>query len=315
MKISADVILDSVSPRGDRLTTMVLTYPRFIHSEFMTHRAFSRNAASSRAIPVKRLLEMVRANPARPVRWGLNGSGMQDHGEMTVFGATRAEALWLEACDNACAVAERMLNSPEPPHKQIINRLLEPFTWMTTIVTGTSWANFIALRNHAAADPTFEALAAAIEAAYLRSTPEPREAGDWHLPYVTGEDVNDAVKYAAESLPDGAAVDLEALGQRTLSVCLAISVARCGRVSYLNHEGRASTIDEDLAFVHRLTGAAPVHASPTEHQGTPDTIEAGQWKHSYLHGNFTGWIQHRKLIPNEAVAQPLYPVGGTVANG
>jgi thymidylate synthase ThyX len=77
--ISAKIIADSISESeyGDRITTFELEYPRFIHGELMTHRLFSRNAASSRAIPINKMMDQVLTAPAMPVEWGLNKSGMQ----------------------------------------------------------------------------------------------------------------------------------------------------------------------------------------------------------------------------------------------
>ena len=53
MAYHAEVLIDSVNPAGQRLTTFVLRFPRFVLSEFNTHRMFSRNASSSRAIPTR----------------------------------------------------------------------------------------------------------------------------------------------------------------------------------------------------------------------------------------------------------------------
>lgn len=312
MTISAKIILDSVSPVGDRLTTAVLVYPRFIHSEFMTHRVFSRNAASSRAIPVSTMLDMVKYNPAVPSRFGLNGKGMQDHGQLSPFGEKYAYTLWLEARDAAVVVARKMLEAKEPPHKQIINRILEPYVHMTTIVTSTNWENFFALRNDADADPTFRALADTLEIAYRASTPAVREPGEWHLPFVDEVDITEALKHAVNDAPPGV-VDLQQLDDRVTALCLAMSTARCARVSYLNHEGKRSGILEDMAMVDRLMTARKCHASPAEHQASPDMCDGGVYQRPTLHGNFTGWVQHRKLWPSEAVRQTKYT--GPVSHG
>lgn len=306
MKISASVACDSVSPEGDRLTTMVLTYPRFIHAEFMTHRVFSRNAASSRAIPTDKLLKMVETNPAMPVRWGLNGKGMQDHGEMTIFGQKRTSDIWLRARDAAVEHAKALLSQKEVPHKQIVNRILEPFMWITVIATSTDWSNFFYLRDHEAADPTFQALAREVRTTYLHSIPMAKEVGDWHLPFIDTADIDDAIKYAINDQPPGP-INLEGVDNASLAILLAVSAARCARVSYMNHDGQRSGITEDLQLYGRLIGA-PVHASPTEHQACADCLinDTNLYLKAYLHGNFTGWIQARKLIPNEAIKQPKY---------
>lgn len=309
MNIRARIILDSVSLEGHRLTTFVLTYPRMVHSEFMTHRVFSRNAASSRAIPIAKMIERVRKYPAMPIRWGLDGKGMQDHGEMTPFGQRRIAELWLKGAQQAADLAAEMAALPERPHKQIANRVMEPYAWMETIVTATDYANFFALRDHPDADPTLQALATIMHEAYNLSTPTLREPGDWHLPFLDDEDIDAAIKKTMHDLPSGP-VDLQRMEAGVLAICIAISAARCARVSYLTHEGKRSTIDEDVAMLDRLVGSSPVHASPAEHQGTPDTLinDTGQWLRPQYHGNFTGWVQNRKLLPNEAVKPRPYAI-------
>lgn len=307
MSTSAKIILDSISPAGVRLTTMELRYPRFIHAEFMTHRAFSRNAASSRAIPIEKMIEQVEKDPAVPERWGLNGKGMQDHGEMSDEGVLRARVQWLHGRDMMVMRARNMLQLQEQPHKQIVNRLLEPWAHITVIVTATEWKNFFMLRNHPDADPTFAVLAAKMQYAYETSTPTPRDDGDWHLPYVDQDDVDAVLLHVFN--PDTDVIqpvfgtgDLEDI---VTDMCLKISVARCARVSYLNHDGKRSQIEEDLKMYERLVGAFPMHASPAEHQATPDKrakngpYELTWWETRHEHGNFVGWRQHRKMLVGE----------------
>lgn len=232
--IEARIEKDSVAPHGGRITTFILTYPRFIHSELMTHRAFSRNAASSRAIPFKKMVEMLKENMATPVKWGSSKPGMQSGDEVT--DTKRAYNIWenamFAAIQHATALDEMGV------HKSISNRLLEPFAHMTTIVTATDFANFFALRAHPDAQPEFQALAYKMLDAYQLS--EPRELGydDWHLPLVHGT-------------------------HRELAP---VSAARCARVSYVNF--KETSIDEDLALHDRLVGSG--HWSPLEHQACPN---------------------------------------------
>lgn len=230
MTIKTEILTDSVNTAGDRLTTMRLRYPRFIHAEVMTHRVFSRNARSSRAVPVERMIEEVLTDPAMPVRWGSNKPGMQDGGEWDapVGGSEPADAWW-RAAEEAARRA-RMFHEAGY-HKQVVNRLLEPFLHIDVIVSATEWENFFALRCHPDADPTMRALACAMRAEMNWSAPRELGDGEWHLPM--GDD-------------------------GTLSQ----SVARCARVSYGRSEGRSRGDDTDLYTRLRTSG----HWSPFEHQ-------------------------------------------------
>lgn len=251
----AKIILDSINEAGNRLTTFQLRYPRFIHSELMTHRVFSRNAMSSRAVPVAKMVAQVRANPAKPIHWGMNKPGMQAAEEVPT---ASAEHLWHKAANLAADVAEQMVKLNL--HKQVANRILEPFQWMNTIVTATEWDNFYTLRAHPDAQPEFQKLAVMTLEAQEASTPGLLLPGQWHLPYVKEED---------------SPYDLRK-----------ISAARCARVSYLTHDGAEPSAQADLALFERLAGGVPLHASPLEHQATPGTTDTG---------NLTGWTQFRKV--------------------
>jgi thymidylate synthase ThyX len=277
MTISAKIIADSISPKGIRLTTMQLRYPKFIHGEFMTHRVFSRNASSSRAIPVERLIQDVIDDPAMPVFWGRNQKGMQAIEEYD--NPEGAKRLWLEARDNAVKQATTL--HIVSLHKQIVNRVLEPFCHINVVVTATEWANFFALRRHKDAQPEIHALADAMWEAHGDSVPSRLEPGEWHLPYC----------------------NIAATSQTDLNIKL--SVARCARVSYRTHEGKEPDIEDDLKLYDRLIGSIPLHASPAEHQATPDKCGTipGQydWNIPWQHGNFIGWRQYRKTLPNERV--------------
>lgn len=266
--IRAEIVEDSVSPVGVRITTLKLEYPRFIHSEFMTHRAFSRNASSSRAIPVPKMIEQVRTRPAMPVHWGKNQPGMQAEVELDEMEKLDAVALWYEAADGCANIAERM--NDMGIHKQIVNRILEPFQIMKTVVTATDWDNFFHLRCHKDAQPEIQALANEIYKAREIGDPQDLEYGDWHLPFVSLEE-----KWELKNSPN---------------TLLEISTARCARVSYLTHEGKRPEIEKDIALYDRLVGSDPRHASPCEHQATPlkDPNEYSR--------NFRGWLQHRELV-------------------
>lgn len=287
MTFSAKIIADSISGEGKRITTMQLSYPRFIHAEFMTHRVFSRNASSSRAIPVAKMLEQVRNNPAMPLHWGKNQPGMQAAVELTGLELDLAKSAWRRAAWQAANIAEEM--SAMGLHKQVANRILEPFQIIHVIVTATEWENFFELRDHEDAQPEIRHLAVLMKQAMDGSKPRFLNEDEWHLPYVTDEDI-DWLKNFAES---------EHLDW--LELARKVSAARCCRVSYLKHDGTRASLQEELDLCDRLAAARPIHASPFEHQARPDVLrEEGDlddgWIELSLHGNFVGWVQNRKLI-------------------
>lgn len=277
MTISAIIVADSVARQGKRLTTMQLRYPRFIHSELMTHRVFSRNASSSRAIPVERLIADVMRDTAMPIHWGKNQKGMQAHEELDATERSRGRAMWRTARNRAIEQAERLHGLGA--HKQIVNRLLEPFSHINVVITATAWDNFFALRRHPDAQPEIHALADRMFEAMADSEPVPLKAGEWHVPYV--------LQSEKEQIYPGMA---------TSTAIVKLSVARCARVSYFTHEGKPPNIAEDLALYERLVGGVPLHASPAEHQARPDTFVHWGWENVELHGNFEGWIQFRKEL-------------------
>lgn len=292
--ISAKVIADSIGRDAPRLVTFELEYPRFIHAEFMTHRVFSRNASSSRAIPVLRMLERVKLDPALPVEWRLEEPGMQGFTRATPEQEAALIAQSLEARDLCVEIAEEMLANGA--HKQHINRLTETWQHIKVVVTSSQWDNFFGLRDHPAADPTIAALAAAMREALDASTPVLLEEGQWHLPYILGtEDHELAAQYLFETERD---IDSDMV----LSVLQKMSAARCARVSYNNFKGKKPKVSSDIALFEKLVVSQPVHASPTEHQASPDMLlgfKSRRWNRPELHGNLTGWLQFRKSIPNE----------------
>jgi thymidylate synthase ThyX len=263
--IEAEVILDSLAPNGVRLLTWQLTYPRFIHSELMTHRMFSRNASSSRAIPVRKVIDQIANFPAEPVHWGKNEPGMQASAELAKKERGQVKDLWILAAQDAIATARKM--EALGAHKQLVNRILEPYAHISVIVTATEWANWFELRDHADAQPEIRALARAMKVQMDASVPQELKMGQWHLPYITKDD--------GELLP---------------GIAIKCSVARCARVSYLTHDNQLPNIEKDLALFERLVGSRPLHASPTEHQATP--LEKGtEWCK-----NFRGWKQYREEV-------------------
>lgn len=261
MTITAKVIAHSAHEGCPDLITLELKYPRFIHSEFMTHRVFSRNASSSRAIPVKRMIQDVLDDPAMPIEWGSNKPGMQAGEEIAGSDLDITKSMWIAARNDAVSYAEIMANLGL--HKQIVNRILEPFQHISVVCTATDWENFFALRDHPAAQPEIRELARAMRNAIEGSVPSD---DDWHLPYVTDEDWRFAYK--------------SNVGWQFLA---SLSAARCARVSYLNHDGSAVDIDKDTALAEMLQSER--HASPFEHQARPTPGKR--------HANFNGWKSYR----------------------
>jgi len=317
----AKVVLASKPTNGaPPIITMHLRYPRIIHSELMTHRVFSRNARSSRAVPVKTMLEEVRNAPFVPWHWGKNQKGMQaweecDEKVLRAFGPatldfTREEA-WLAASSEAVAFAEAFADAGY--HKQIANRLLEPFMFIDVLVTSTGWANFLHLRDHKDAEPHIHDLAVLVKEAIAGAEYQELKPGQWHLPYVH------EFEYMQLGDFNPALRGLSANDPRTVKYLQKLSVARCARISYSPFDGDAS-IKRELERYELLVGSTPLHASPAEHQATPDKcshferilidgdkesiLSSGpEFDRAELAGNLgPGWIQYRKTLPGEYVA-------------
>lgn len=261
---SAKIVADSLAPSGKRLTTMEVCFPRIILAEFNTHRQFSRNSASSRAIPVEKMIQRVMDDPFIPERFPVNEKGMQASAFFEGADANSVKGAWLFARDKAVECAKNLLAFGV--HKQIANRLLEPFLWHTVIVTATEWSNFFAQRCHPDAQPEIQAVAYMMQDLLVKNEPACLQAGEYHLPLVQSDET-----------------DL------TTEQKIKLSVARCARVSYLTHEGKRDH-EADYALFDRLCQG--MHMSPLEHvayaMGRP-----------YSSGNFIGWHQFRKDLANE----------------
>lgn len=302
MTITARIIADSINDGGVRLTTMELRYPRFVHAEFMTHRVFSRNASSSRAIPVDKMIQAVIDDPAIPIHWGKNQKGMQAAEEFTGSDAVACRDLWLGARDKA--VVQASLLHAAGLHKQLVNRVIEPFGHITVVVTATEWNNFLHLRDHKDAQPEIAELARKVKYELDTRVPVLLQYGQWHLPYVNVDVEYDVVE---RLLQVGRITRDMPKATEVYSVLLKLSTARCARTSYLTHDKQTPIIDDDVALFTRLVGSSPLHASPTEHQATPDRYDprdydwVNGWECPELHGNLTGWKQHRKFLTDENV--------------
>lgn len=291
MTHSAKILADSMNPDGVRLTTLEVTFPRIVLAEFNTHRMLSRNSASSRAIPVEKMIRMVEEHPYIPTHWGKNQKGMQADEEVNIDDQADAEVVWLAARDVAVEQVEDLVNLGI--HKQITNRLLEPFMWHTCIVSATEFSNFFNLRCHKDAHPEIKLAAELMRDAMTKSEPHLVNYGDWHLPLMR----------PAEEL------SLLAEGHTPDDV-RKISVGRCARVSYLTHDGKRDP-QADIELADRLLVSG--HMSPFEHVARPATGKdirlAVNGEHipddgisdpsDLFYGNFLGWVQLRKLIPHE----------------
>lgn len=314
------IIADSINDSGNRLTTFQLRYWRPIHSELMTHRVFSRNAGSSRARPSKRIIDQVRNDPWGPLHWGANQKGMQARELLKASERVQAERTWMEAAHYAADSAQLMLEANA--HKQIVNRILEPFTYIDVVVTATEYNNWFVLRDHPDAQPEIQDLARRMKQAIDNHEPVLLKPGEWHLPYILPEDHKVAYWFCKKNrITHG-----EPNEKEILDVLIMISMTRCARASYKAFDGTTAPIEDDIRLYSDLVVSQPLHASPAEHQATPDTkqwvqtiavaspedYEAGddsknvldtseQWMNPELHGNFTGWIQYRKTLHNEFI--------------
>jgi hypothetical protein len=281
----AKIVCDS-SCAGHRLTTMQLTHPRIVHAEFNTHAMFARNASSSRAIPFNKAVARVADDPFIPGRWGQNEKGMQASKDLAGLDQAQAIERWLDARD-LMITAARHLADPDGLniHKQIVNRLIEPWSWITVCVTGDwgAWSNYFALRCHPDAQPDLQIQAYMAQKAYFLSKPQILEVGQWHLPYILPEDREDPP------------------ARREHMDLVKVSVGRCARTSYLTQEGKRDLV-EDIRLHDRLHDHVPLHASPFEHVcqalGTAERV-----------GKYVGWRSYRHMLPKEYVVdfQPNHP--------
>lgn len=256
---------------GTEVVTFEVSYWRAIHGELLTHRQFSRNASSSRAIPIERMLKMVEENPAMPMHWGKNKSGMQADVEIPKEEQDKAKAIWLEAAKNAVESSRQLLELGV--HKQVANRVTEPFQYIKVLISTTELDNFYNLRDHPDAQPEIQALAQEMKKALKASKPTILKKGEWHLPYVTKEE--------RETL------DTDLLPK--------LSSARCARVSYNNFDGTNANVEKDLLLFDKLAGSDPIHASALEH---PCKAMFGRDYHTKP-TNFRDFLQYRRIVEKQ----------------
>lgn len=271
---SAKIICDSINPSGDRLTTFIVTFPRYILAELATHRMFSKNSASSRAIPINKMIWSVIKEPVIPIKFGQNGKGMQDHGELPSGKRILAKYTWLISGWFACLFC--WILSKIGVHKQISNRLIEPYSHITVLITATEWGNFFNLRCHPAAHPDMQELAYNMLEAYIKSEPKKLKWGEWHIPF------------SDKHNEDLSKEDL-------IKVC----TARAARLSYLTFDGKFSP-EKDYKLHDDLIRDG--HFSPTEHAAQAEyEFEVNRFGESTtsFHKNFKGFKQYREFLPLE----------------
>jgi hypothetical protein len=304
MTIKAEIVADSINPTGNRLTTYRLYYPRCIHSEVMTHRVFSRNSASSRAIPIERMIQRVLDDPFIP-KWSIAQQGMMVTEEFTGDATAFPEATWKAAMAKSIVLARELADYQVA--KSVVNRLLEPWMHIEVVLSGTEFNNFFTLRDDAAAEPHLRELAHMMKELRANNEPVLREpmglricqalysallkvaAVDnlrwyndderWHLPFIS--DTQRAIYQA---------------GCHTAQIVALVkeSVAHAAWVSYGNIDGKPGFTQDDVDRVYdKLVGSQPIHASPAEHV-------AVACDGPHRHGNFTGWCQWRMFLPNQS---------------
>lgn len=318
-RTSAVVERDSITPCGDatRLTSIYVVFPKMVLGERNRHRGFSLSDRSSRAVPPEKLIQEVRDDPAMPALFRGRTAGMGGGEELTGYALNIAEEKWRRAALLAANAAGGLM--VEKLAKEIVNRPLDPYIRMHSLMTATRdvWLNFFGLRLDAGADPTIQVLAQRCYEAYRASTPKLLQPGEWHLPFIDENDWNTLNDFCFDEDHQLQRVFDEASAQaHMLDYAKRLSAARCAHLSYDLETDQRMTIEKALKIYDRLVTSRPVHASPTEHQATPDfhinkafgnrikkPIGDIIWEHPEQHGNLYGWVQARKLIPGEAVAE------------
>lgn len=320
MSYKCEIIADSKNTFGDRITTFLITFPRFILAEFNTHRMFSRNSASSRAIPFRKTRTSVMEHPFIPINWMKDHKGMQ--GSEYINNRVKKwmlRQLWLTGRNFSVLIASML-------HffgltKQICNRLLEPWMYHTCLVTATEWENFFYLRANSMAEIHIQKIAFMMLESYNESVPVQLNQGEWHIPFLKKIDMKLLVEYLREKAKGKSNFCQDAFLYADITHALrAISTAMCARTSYIS-VGDAelkSNFEKDIALHDRLRESG--HMSPFEHIAMPmdniqyaqfirvnpilgdyNTIETDKTSKESMGwcGNFKGFISYRKLIPNE----------------
>lgn len=305
--IDATVIADSKNEMGDKITSFIVTFPRMILAEFNTHRVFSRNSASSRAIPFKTLLKRVNENPFIPIAFQKEHKGMQGKEYLSGYKLKLARSLWISA-SKVAMLSARLLNKV-PVTKQLCNRILEPFAWHTVIVTATEWDNYFELRDHEAAEIHIADLAHKMKIAQKNSSPKLLFGGEYHIPF--GDNIDDESQIN-EILEEWAG-DKEThnpTAHNFENLKIKIAIARCARISYGSFDG-SNDYKKDIKLFERLSTMG--HWSPFEHvaesmskknykkyfRAIPDSDSKSHIKEYGWFRNFKGFIQIRGVLDKD----------------
>lgn len=309
-KISAVIAADSINSFGDRITTLILTMPRFILAELNTHRMLSKNSASSRAIPFKTMYLNIWNDHFKPIKWQKDHKGMQGSEYFEGADVDNLEELWVTAAKYSLECAKDL--NEVGLSKQFCNRIIEPFAWHRVLVTATEWDNFVGLRSHKDAEMHINELSDAVLKAMNESTPNPLKDGEWHLPF--GDTFNDEVLRK----------DALTLKITVMELKIAVAIARCARVSYDNFNGSKHDYLKDYDLFKKLFISQPIHASPSEHvayamsyneyitnvRGQLDvdlcdgqyTVDIkSNWDKMGYCRNFRGWVQYRTLLESDTI--------------
>lgn len=283
MSISARVVCHSQAPNGEQLITLEVEFHRFILAEINTHRVLSRNYQSSRAVPIEKMIKQVRENPAMPVHWGKNQRGMVAEQELE---SKLGRARWTRAANEAANQAEE-LNSLGY-HKQIVNRVLEPFIWTKGVITATlcGWESVLSLRLHKDAQPEFRALAQEIKEAIANSDPMVLKAGEYHLPYVGWVRESKGQVFLDREITN-------------LKEAIKVSCSSCAQVSYRVLDTsleKAIKVYDMLNLPQKgVFKEDPPHFSPAEHIAVvmEEVFHEDLYTGNFVTGTFH---QHRKLL-------------------
>jgi len=312
MQTTVEVIKDSIGPNKVRLTTFLCIYPRIIHAEHLRHRTQSFSVASSRAIPYSKVRKQVDEDPFIPLAFQKAHKGMQGSEYIAGSDLEEAEHLWRCASNQILKYADDL--EAKGVTKQLLNRLIEPWTMTRVVCTATEWENFFSLRINPAAEIHIQDLAKKMKAAMDASSPEYMEAGRWHCPFIDGDDYQWAI-------------DRNLNKEDRERAFIKISAARNARTSYGKNIGKS--IEEEFRLTYDLL--LDRHLGPFEHicQATnfpgdkigldcdyydeldridydPRGIEirlnrvGGKTMASMWSGNMRGWIQYRKTLEGES---------------
>lgn len=298
------IVKDSVNIFGNRLTTYEIETYRYIWAEVLTHKMLSKNAQSSRAVPVNSVLSINQSIPVEPIVWGKNKAGMSATESLVGFRMFCSKGVWKAAAKFSFLASKTL--SKLGLHKQWSNRLTEPYSRIKVVISGTEWDNFEWLRDDPeAAQPEIVDLARKIKELKAESIPFLLRPGEAHVPYVT------TIRQDEEGDLQYFDVNGEVI---TLSRALKISASCLAQISYRKLD---CTLEKAMRVYKQLFDGTKPHYSPTEHAGIAigkaglevgDIFDPSNWERGISHidkegkfwsANFKGFIQHRKLLELE----------------